>query len=217
MMGLAVWIGAAASTGDPSMFKWACLLLAAVALAGLGWAINDARLELKRSTRTLNEILDKARTSTDTVAASLPEILAKTRTSADTLAQLSEDVRQLRGLAGLSDRGRDRSLVAYAGGVLDAVEGSGGKVGLLKKLGGGMKDVVPASEWVVGARREAVALVFVARSRAEVLDRLCKNLFGSDWYIQVDDGKPVPLREWIKANHPESRSAGDAGKPGASQ
>src|SRR5437016_5601813 len=128
------------------MFKWLCLALAVVALAGLGWAINDARLELRRASRTLHEnlpeILAKARASTDTVAASLPELLAKTRSSADTLAQLAADVQQLRRLAGLSERARDKSLVAYADGVLGAIEGSGGKIGLMKKLGSGLKEVV---------------------------------------------------------------------------
>ena len=61
-----------------------------------------------------------------------------------------------------------------------------------------MKDTVPASEWVVDARKEALLLTFRVNSKDEFLDRLCQNKFGSDWHIQPQGAEAVPLAEWIK-------------------
>src|SRR5262245_35259471 len=118
------------------MFKWSCLGVAVVALLGLAWALNDIRVEIKRATRRVNEdlpeILAKARTSSDAVSSNLPDILERTRRSADTLAELSDDVRQLKDLAGMSATARDKGLVAYADSVLDLIESSGGRIGVKK-------------------------------------------------------------------------------------
>ncbi|MCG8408686.1 MAG: hypothetical protein MI923_26070 [Phycisphaerales bacterium] len=174
------------------MFKWSCLALAVVAMGFLGWMVNDLRTEIKQATVTVNT--------------QLPEILNKTRDTAETVAVLAEDVRQVRDLSGAADIARDKTLVAYADRVLDLIEASGGRVGLKKKLlGGGLKDVSPAEQWVVAARKEALWLVMRAKSREELLERLCKNKFGSDWHIQENNDKPVPLRDWISgrlADHP---------------
>jgi hypothetical protein len=205
------------------MFKWICLAVAVVFLSVLTWMLNDMRLELRRSSellqktgKTINEhlpaIVDKTRKTTDSLAEHLPEIVQKLRTTASTVAELTEDIRQLRELVGLAGGGkRDDGLVAYANSVLGAVEKSGGVIGL-KKLGGrGLKNPVPAKEWVVGARREALVLSLLARSRAEMLTRLGKNKFGFNWYLQVGDGEPVTLIDWLKANHPPTQELEKSG------
>ena len=175
------------------MFKWITLALASVAVLGLGWTINDLRGDLKQTVAVLNQ--------------NLPPILENTKKSTTTLAELSEDLRQLRDLAGATGP-RDRSLVTYADSVLDFVEASGARIGLSKKIfGSGLKDVVPAKEWVIAARKEALWLTFRVKSREELLERLCKNMFGSAWHIEAEGAKPVRLMDWLRANHPESMSA----------
>jgi hypothetical protein len=192
------------------MFKWICLVVATVFLAVLSWLVNDLRLEIRRSTDTINEhlpeIVDKSRKTSRVVAERLPEIVEKTRKTTDTLAELAADIRQLKELAGVAGTARDQNLVAYADSVLDAVEASGGNIGLTKKVfGSGLKDVRPAKDWVVGARKEALLLTVLAKSKKELLERLAKNKFGSDWYIQVGGSEPVTLLEWLKKNHAESK------------
>jgi hypothetical protein len=199
------------------MFKWVALALGALFLAVLAWMVNDARLEIRRSvqlledtTRTVNEhlpaILDKTRKTSDLAAEHLPEIMAKARKTADTLAELAEDIRQLKELAGATSTVRDQNLVAYADGVLKAVESSGGTIGLKKTLGGrGLKNPLPAREWASGARKEALFLTVVARSKKELVTRLGKNFLGAHWYIQVGDAEPVTLLDWLAANHPPTR------------
>jgi hypothetical protein len=170
------------------MFKWVTLAVATIAVAVFGWMVNDLRLQAKRATATVNE--------------NLPEILEKSRTSAQTLAVLSEDIRQLRDLAGASNGpARDRTLVAYADAILDAVESSGGSIGTKGLLSGDkLKDPQPAIEWATAARKEAVWLTFRAASRDELLQRLTQTKFGSEWIIQLPDAQPVPLRQWIERN-----------------
>ena len=172
------------------MIKWMYFGLAALTAAAVLLLLNDLRLQMKRASVTVND--------------KLPRILEKTESSAQTLADLSADVKQLRDLAGLPQGTRDKTLAVYADQVLDAVEASGGTVGLKSLLPGKdrLKDPQPAKDWVAGARKEAVWLTFRADSRRELLERLCRNKFGSDWMIQVGDADPLTLAAWVTEKLP---------------
>lgn len=195
------------------MFKWICFSAAVFFLSVLTWMVNDVRLKVHQSSgvvlttgKTINEqlpaIVDKTQKTTDTVAQNLPEILEKTRTSTETLAELAEDIRQLKELAGVAHTARDQNLVKYATSVLEAIDVSGGTIGLKKALGGsGLKSTLPAKEWVVAARKEALVLTAITKSKKELLNRLATNKFGSPWMIQLPDQQPVSLLDWLKANH----------------
>jgi hypothetical protein len=184
------------------MFKWVCLGVGVAFLAVVVWMLNDIRQETRKSVETFQ-------VTGQTVNEHLPVIVEKSRTTTETLADLAEDIRQLKELAGVSNVTRDRNMVAYADSVLDAIEASGGTIGLRKLLGGsGLKDTLPAREWVVAARKEAVVLTALAKTRKELATRLGKNKFGSPWYIQVGSGEPEPLLDWLRANHPPSKELG---------
>jgi hypothetical protein len=161
--------------------------------------VNDIRLRARES-------LDAVRHSTEAVNEHLPQIVEKTRLTTETLADLAQDIRQLKELAGVSQTARDKSLVAYASEVLDRIEGSGGTIGQKKTFGSGLKNGMPASEWVVGARKEALLLTVLAQSKHEMLQRLAKTKFGSPWYIQFGEQEPTTLEAWIRANHPGSKA-----------
>jgi hypothetical protein len=209
------------------MFKWLCLGVAVVFLSAVVWILDDMRREVRSSTQllsqtgeTVNEhlpvIVERSRQTTETVNENLPTIVEKTRVTTETLAELAADIRQLKELVGVTGGARETNLVAYANGVLRAIEESGGTIGLRKTLGGkGLKSTLPAREWAAGARKEALYLAVVSRSKAELVTRLCRNLFGSDWYIQVGKGEPVKLLDWLRANHAPTRELkmpGDAVK-----
>jgi hypothetical protein len=182
--------------GGALIFRWSCFAVGVLAVAGLMWMVNDLRRELKQSSQVVNQ--------------HLPVILEQTKTSTATLALLSEDLRALRDLAGASGQARDRSLVAYADSVLDFVETSGGQIGVEELIGKDLKDPMPAAEWVVNARKEALWLSFRTRTRGELLQRLCENKFGSPWLIQIDDAEPQPLQTWLEQNHPETAALGES-------
>ncbi len=171
--------------------KWSCLTLVVLFAASLGWVLNDLRIVIKTSMQTLDE--------------NLPEILANTKKSTATLAVLSEDIRQLRDLAGVASGNRDRSLVVYADRLLDLIEASGGQVGLQKIIfGGGLKELLPASEWVVAARKEGLWLSFRAKSKKELFERLTKTKFGAAWHIQFDNAEPTSLADWLAQQDAET-------------
>src|SRR5213592_3163132 len=111
------------------MFRWVCLGIGVVFLAVMTWMVNDVRLHVRQSGETVQ-------TTGETINEHLPEIVDKTRTTTDTLAELAADIRQLKELAGVTSSPRDQNLVAYANSVLGLIEKSGGTIGLKKKLGG---------------------------------------------------------------------------------
>ena len=195
------------------MFKWLCLAVAVIFLVVLGWMVNDIRLQVRQTShvvhdtgQTVNEhlpiIVEKSRTSTDLVAEHLPAIIETTRTTTETLAELAEDIRQLKELLGVAHTARDQNLVAYADSVLKSIEAAGGTIGLKKSLGGsGLKHPLPAKEWAVGARKEAVYLTVVAKSKKDLVTRLANNWLGSPWYLQVEGKEPVKLLDWLEVHH----------------
>jgi hypothetical protein len=172
------------------LFPWACLIVAAAPLAFLGWAVNDLRLEARRLTAALNE--------------QLPPILDNGRRTSESVGAVAADVKQLRELLGLSDKGGEIGLAAFAAEVLTEVEKSGGVIGLKPVLiGSKLKDTRPAREWVADARKEAVWLTFRVRTKREMLEKLSHNYLGSAWWIEVGDAKVVPLTEWLGTRRPE--------------
>ena len=182
------------------MFRWVCLGVGVVFLAVLTWMVNDVRLHVRQSGETVQ-------TTGETINEHLPEIVTKVDTTVDTLAELAADIRQLKELAGVTNSPRDQNLVAYANSVVSLIERSGGTIGLKKKLGGkGLKNESPAKEWAAGARKEALFLTILVRSKKDLVTRLAKNKFGSSWYIRISDSEPVELLEWLKDNHPETKA-----------
>ena len=219
------------------MFKWSCLGVATVFLVAVLWILNDIRLQVRESgTRirtaggsleeNLPAIVEKTRQTTETLSQNLPQVIARvdkmTLTLSDNLpdlvdragkaseviAELAEDIRQLKELAGISASARDKSLVAYANGLLGAVESSGGTIGVKKTVGKGLKNTRPAAEWVVGARREALVLTILVKSKKEMLTRLGKTKLGANWMIELPDKEPMTLIDWLRQNHSESKEVG---------
>lgn len=177
---------------EARIFKWSCLGLAAAVCAVLLYLLNDMRTEIRRTNATVN--------------AHLPQILANVNTATTTLAAVSKDINAFRDLAGLVDTPQDRSLVVYADSILDFLEQQPqGQIGLTKVFGAGMKDVMTAAEWARDSRKEALWLTFRASTKAELLQRIGKNKFGSDFYFTAPGIEPMTLIEFLKLNHPASK------------
>ncbi len=175
------------------IFKWSCFGLAAVVCAVLLYLLDDMRREIRRTNETVN--------------AHLPQILANVSTATTTLADVSKDINAFRDLAGLADSaGQDRSLVVYADSVLDFLEQQPqGQIGLSKLVGKGLKDVITSAEWARDTRKEALWLTFRASTTKELLERIGKNKFGSDWYFTAPGIEPMTLIEFLRLNHPDSK------------
>ncbi len=177
--------------GSP-IFKWSCFGLAVLVCAALIYLLNDMRAEIKRTN--------------DTVNAHLPQILANANQATTVLAAVSKDINAFRDLAGLVDTPQDRSLVVYADSVLDFLESqTTGQIGLTKIVGKGLKDVVTAAEWARDSRKEALWLTFRESTKQELLERMGKNKFGSDWYFTGPGIEPTKLIDFLRNNHPESK------------
>src|SRR3954453_1820235 len=101
------------------MFKWLCFGLAVVFVIAILLMVNDIRLTVHRSARVVLDaeksitdnlpvIVEKSRLTADTISGSLPEVVEKVQTAAEVMAELAEDIRQLKELAGLTQNPRDK-------------------------------------------------------------------------------------------------------------
>jgi hypothetical protein len=214
------------------MFKWLCLGVAAAFLAAACWMLNDIRVQVRRSAATvreageninehlpeivaksksttallsknLPEVVDKVRKTTDTVTESLPEVVERVERTTEVMAELADDIRQLKELAGVGSTKRDENLVAYTNGVLKLIASSGGTIGEKKVVGRGLKNVKPAAEWVAGRRKWALYWMLRVTSKKEMVARICKGA-----YIELPGKEPVPLIDWVRENHPETKALG---------
>ncbi len=178
---------------EARVFKWFCFGLAAIVCAVLLYLLDDTRKEIRRTNEAVN--------------AHLPQILANVNVATATLADVSKDINAFRDLAGLTGGGvQDRSLVVYADGILDFLEQQPqGQIGLSKIVGKGLKDVITSAEWARDSRKEALWLTFRASTKKELLERLGKNKFGSDWYFTAPGIEPMPLIEFLRLNHTASK------------
>ena len=166
----------------------------------------------RQSTETLSKNLPQVVARVDkitlTMSENLPDLLDRVSKTSEVIAELAEDIRQLKELAGVTSSARDKSIVAYANSLLSAVEASGGVIGVKKTLSKGLKNPRPASEWVVGARREALILTILVKSKKEMLTRLSKTKLGAQWMIELPGQEPMTLIDWLQKNHPESKEVG---------
>lgn len=214
---------------DP-LFRWLCLGIAVLFLIVAGWMINDIRLHIRRSaeivkrsgeninehlpsivqkskqttdllSKNLPEVVDKVRRSTETVSENLPEVIDRVDRTTEVVAELAEDIRQLKELAGLVSAKRDENLVAYANSVFRQIETAEGMIGNKKVLGKGIKNALPAKEWVVGRRKWALWWTVRAKSKKELLEMISKG-----WYMEFPDKEPIPLIDWLREKHAETKA-----------
>jgi hypothetical protein len=219
------------------MFKWICLAVAVVFLVAVLWMLNDIRLQVRQSgqaidqasqkinddlpdlinhsrkttevvSKTLPEVVEKVRSGTDMVSKSLPKVVERVERTTEVVAELAEDIRQLKELAGLKAVPRDKTVVAYAESVLQTVARSGGVIGVKKTVGKGLKNTRPATEWVEAERREAALMAVLGRSKKQMLQAIVTTKLGFYWYIQLPDRAPVRLLDWLKENHEETKTLG---------
>jgi hypothetical protein len=67
------------------MFKWVCLLVAIVALGGLGWILNDMRMEVQGLALKADRLADKADAMLAKTDQQLPRILVQTEKATEQL------------------------------------------------------------------------------------------------------------------------------------
>lgn len=185
-----------------NVFRWVCFGFAAVCTVAALWMLNDVRTKVNTRTEKL------------------PELIENSRQATATLKELSQDIKDLRTLAGAATGNRDASFVRYATDVLTLIESEGkdckilhgksenttGKVlNGVKKLVKGEDTPVPVEEWLRSARKEAVYRVFMAKSKQQLLHDLCTTTLGEPFLIENKEGQVQPLEEWVKERHEPSR------------
>jgi hypothetical protein len=202
--------------GADAMFKWVCLGVAVLFLGAVLWMVNDIRLQVRQSAQLIDStgetikadlpaIVERTRQTSEVVSKNLPGVMERVDTTTAVMAELADDIRQLKELAGLSHAARDKGVAAYGTSVLAAIEASGGEIGTKKTIGKGLKSPRPAADWVRGERREVLFLTVLGRSKKELFNAIVKTKLGFNWYIQLPGKDPVKLSDWLRENHEETK------------
>jgi hypothetical protein len=169
------------------------------------YQVYELRQDIRSSTAAARDnipaILDNSNKIAQAAQENIPTLLENSNRIAKSVVKLTDDLAALRELVAPSTGpGSDVTppmLATFASGLLDTIEKSGGEIG---SKGSPYRK---ATEWVVGERKEALWLSFRVKSKAEMLDKICKTIFGNPWMIRFGKDHPVPLREWLLKQRPE--------------
>lgn len=182
------------------MFKWACLAVVVIIGGTLLWMVNDLRRDAKPVLTDLKR--------------DMPTIVANTKKSTTSLAELSDDIKAVRTIMGLTGS-RDKKLIVYTGEVLELIEKEGaGATIFADTTGAGIankivrfvaaKNPVTVENWLAATRARALYVsLFGGSTKEDVLDKLCKDTFGNHYMIQVGSADPVLLKDWIQQHQPK--------------
>ncbi len=204
------------SQSPDRLFKWACLAIATLFGAVVLYMIVDLKRDVTRSLDSAQSAVSEANTALGTVNEKLPTIVGEVKKGTEALSGLAEDVELLKSVMGIekSDRGL-RGLTRYADEIETVLhEATTGKNAMIKIeafIGTSLKDVETVDEFLIGLNKEIVVILAVAKSKEEVLWRVCHSGVPrrKPFYIAIDDGEPVTLSEFIKSRHQESAGLPD--------
>jgi hypothetical protein len=223
---------AAATNKDSSMFKWACLLVAVVALTAYGWMLNDLRLEVKALSPKVEKLIDKSEDVAAKVDKHLPRLLAETEQAGKTintnlpplvkrseafldqsasteesLIDLTDSFRQYRDLMGGAQGGKqDKPMLAYGTSLLKFIGEQNASIGV-KKRGPeqAVRQAVPARQWASTAQRDLYFLSLVAKTKEDMLHGLARTRSPAPLQILLQDQGPRLLGDFLRDLHPESK------------
>lgn len=193
------------------MFKWACLANAIIFGLVVLYMIHDLKRDVTGSLESAQQAVSKANVALETVNGKLPTIVSEVKKGTETLSGLAEDVKLLKSVVGIEqdDRGL-RGLANYADQVQralgDATDGKDATIKVEAVIGKSLKDVESAGEFQVGLNKEVIYILAVAKSKEEVLWRVCHGSLPrrTPYYIAFPDAEPVLLDTFIRQIHPES-------------
>ena len=97
---------------DVSVFKWVCLVVAVVALAGLGWMLNDIRLQVKGLGEKADTVLKQSEQVTRQLDDQIPRILKQTE---EVVGQLNRHLPIILAETQKASATLDRQLTAILG------------------------------------------------------------------------------------------------------
>mgnify|MGYP001558807073 CR=1 FL=1 len=174
---------------------------------------NEMQPTIKMVDENAQDFVDSIETTTETVRASVARILKHSENvtlSAEIVAQTatetSENMKLVLRLLGLEGEAKEKSTLAYVVSLVEFVRESRGTIALAKVWGNGLdKDsTYSATEWADGERVTSFLLVLASNTRAEILEKFCRNTFGRPWLIVFENQKPIDLKVWISQHHPET-------------
>lgn len=174
---------------------------------------NEMQPTIQMVDENSQEFVDSIEATAETVRTSVARLLKHSENvtlSAEIVAQTatetSENMKLVLRLLGLEGEAKEKSTLAYVVSLVEFVRESKGTIALAKVWGNGLdKDsTYSATEWADGERVESFLLVLASNTRAEILEKFCRNTFGRPWLIVFENQKPIELKTWILQHHKET-------------
>lgn len=165
------------------LFKW--IFLAVVVFGGYHFYVL-----LYETSQTLKVSVSRANENLAIVLENTNRVIAEfSKQAGDAHSKALEIVQK-------ADRNR-----AFGNSILDKIEATDCEVG--KKawiMRWELKGKISCRQWAAQARQEVRFMSFDTYNESEMIEHLSKTLLGGDWYIQLPEKKPIPLRKWIEEN-----------------
>ena len=195
-------------------FRWVCYGTAVLFGVILLWMIADLRAQVKESLNTAQETAREGNRAMKTVNEKLPQIVTEVKKGTETLAELSEDVKLIKSVAGVGNDDQQRGLrglALYADALqkvfAEQTEGKEAVILLEKIFGADLKKHSTADEFLVALNKEMVTVILpLSKSREEILWRVCTSAPPRrvPFHIQFPDQEPIPLEQFLREKHPAS-------------
>lgn len=176
---------------------------------------NEMQPTIQMVDENAQAFMDSIESTAETVRVSVARVLKHSENvtlSAEVVVQTatetSENMKLVLRLLGLEGEAKEKSTLTYVVSLVEFVRESRGTIALAKVWGNGLdKDgMYSAIEWADGERAELFLLVLASNTRAEILEKFCRNTFGRPWLIIFENQKPIDLKVWISQHHPETIS-----------
>ena len=167
--------------------------------------------QTEQAAQTINShlpgLLAQTQQAVGSINQNLPKLLAGTERAVDGIGDLSDGFKQYQGLLGaVHVASQNKDLFSYGSSILGLIGGLDAKIGTKKKDdSGGLTQAMPAKQWAVASKKNAHFLSLAATSKAEMLHGLARTTASAPWHIQIGDGAPRLLADWILEKHPESK------------
>ena len=193
-------------------FRWACLGVAMIFGFVLIWMIWDFKQKMVTALAKAESTVGHVQKSVEEVNNKMPAVLGEIQKTSHTLSRVADDVELMKRVTGINNENEERGvrgLAIYADELqqvlADETEGKNSNILVEEVIGNDLKVHESMPEFLVSLNKEMVAILVLAKSREEILYRVChSSIRRKPYFLQINDAEPILLEDFIRKHHATS-------------